>query len=356
MLLEPGPIPKVDISGYPTTWEVPDFEAMTYHAWDQIDTLTLELDSLIDPAAVFDDVLTGDTIMFDLDTVDQINGDNAHLANLAPIPNIDGMKANGDTALVAAVQSIPGEAFTPVPATTQYGTVAQPAATARIAGVTLLNLTRMSGTDQRAGDQFQLQVHMDTSTGAATDYYAVHVWAELTRDQVQQPNLDLGSTDGTGYVTYKGQWQTSDVGNWTMFVHAQPTTGGDVVSQLYQWNVTDQAGRPGAPRPAAVSVQLRDWTSGDIHNAHVGDTWQVIISGPPNQPVFIWGTQNGAALAEVQLGSTDDNGNFTLAGTWTPAELGDWVEFYAVGRFQWPSSLAFTVAQALRPVEPPGTA
>jgi hypothetical protein len=343
MLLEAGPIPAVDISQYPTTYDTPDFEAMVNAAWAEIDSVSLEMDALIDPTAIFDDALTGDTILSDLDEVDQINGDNAHLANLAGIAVGDTYKANGDIALTAAIQSTPGEAFTPVPATTDYGTVAQAAPTAAIAGVTLLDLTTMSGTDLRAGDQFQLQVKMDTTTGQATDYYGVRVWAELTLNGIPQPDLDLGFTDGGGLVTFKGQWQLGDVGTWSMYLHASPTTGGQVDSQLYQWTVSGTKAGTGAPRSGAVSVQLVDWTSGDLSQARVGDKWQLFVNGPPQAGVFIWGTYNGTPLTEIQLGTTDLNGDFTIADTWSAADAGAWVEYYAVGRFTWPGSLTFTV-------------
>src|SRR5215469_3748046 len=156
MLLEPGPLPPVDYALFDPTPETPGFSDLITAAWADIDTVTLELDALIDPAAVFDDALTGDTIMAHLDTVDQINGDNAHLANLAPIPNIDAFKGNGDAALTVAIQQTPGEAFTSVPATTPYGTVPTAAPTAQFSGVTLLDLTTMSGTDLETGDQFQI--------------------------------------------------------------------------------------------------------------------------------------------------------------------------------------------------------
>ena len=343
MLLEAGPIPPLDTSWYPTTYEPPDFLAMVTEAWSEIDSVTLVMDSLIDPTAIFDEVLTGDTILSDLDEVDQINGDNAHLANLAGIAIGDGLKANGDVALTAAIQSTPGEAWVPVPATTAFGTVTQPAATAQIAGVTLLDLTRMSGTDLRAGDQFQIQVHMDTTTGQVTDYYATKVWAELTHNGAPQANLNLGYTDGTGLVTFLGQWEASDVGQWTMTLHAEPTTGGEFVSQLYRWTVAAAAAPSAGQRPTAVTVALNDWTSGDLNHARVGDTWQLFVSGPPQSAVFIWGSHDGTPLTEIQLGTTDLSGNYTLAGTWSASEAGAWVEYYAVGRFTWAGNLAFTV-------------
>jgi len=190
---------------------------------------------------------------------------------------------------------------------------------------------------------FQLQVKMDTTTGKTADYYNVHVWAALTKDGIGPQILDLGKTDATGMVTYKGQWIPSDAGDWTMVLHAQPTSGGEVVSQLYQWVVAAGLTATKPPRSQAVSVQLIDWTTQDLTQARVGDTWQLFVSGPPQAGVFIWGTYNGTPLTEVQIGTTDLQGNFTVAGKWTDTDAGDWVEYYAVGRLQWPSSLAFTV-------------
>lgn len=343
MLLEAGPLPPVDYSLYSTTFDTPDFTDMFNTAWGEIDQITATMDSLIDPAAVFDDVLTGDTIMSDLDSVDQINGDNAHLANLAPIPNIDGMKANGDAALTVAIQGTPGEAWTPVPATTPYGTAPTAPITAVFAGVTVLDLTTMSGTDIETGDQYQIQVKMSTTTGNTADYYNVHIWGVVTKDGVLQTNFEFPNTDSTGMTTRVAQWGATDNGNWSMTLHAAPSTGGELVSQVYQWAVNVPKASGGVARPPAVTVQLKDWTSGDINNAHVGDTWQLFITGPANAPVTMWGTYNGAALSEAEIGSTDGTGNFTIADKWTSDDAGVWVEYYSVGRFQWLGSLTFTI-------------
>jgi hypothetical protein len=343
MQLEPGPLPQVDISQYPTTYDTPDFEAMVTAAWSEIDSVLLEMDALVDPSAIFDDVLTGDTILSDLEVVDQINGDNAHFANLAPIPNIDTFKANGDAALTVAIQSMPGEAWSAVPATTLYGTVTQPGATAGYAGVTLLDLGTNSGTQLVAGDLFQIQVKMDTTTGKTADYYGVHLYAAMTKDGVPEPNLDLGTTDSTGLATYRGQWQPGDAGDWTMVLNAHPTSGGNIISQPYQWVVAAGLTSTRPPRTQPVSVQLIDWTTQDLTQARVGDTWQLFVTGPPQAGVFLWGTYNGAPLTEVQIGTTDLDGNFTIADEWHDADAGQWVEYYSVGRMQWPASLSFTV-------------
>jgi len=343
MLLEPGPLPPVDYALYDPTPETPGFLDMVNQAWAEIDSVTVTMDALIDPTAVFDDVLTGDTIMSDLDTVDQINGDNAHLANLAPIPNIDGMKANGDAALTAAIQGTPGEAWTPVSGATLYTPVATAPITAQFAGVTLLDLTTNSGTVFNTGDQFQIQVKMSTTTGHESDFYNVHIWGVVTKDGVLQSNYEFNNTDSTGLTTRVAQWGATDNGNWAMTLHAAPATGGELVSQVYQWAVNLPRTASGGTPPPAVTVRLVDWTSGDLNNAHAGDTFQLFITGPANAPVSMWGTYNGAALSEVQIGTTDAAGNFTLADKWQASDAGAWVEYYSVGRFQWLGSLTFTI-------------
>ena len=346
MLLEPGPLPQLDTSWYPTTYDTPDFSAMTSLAVAEIDNALGQMDVLIDPTAVFDDVLAGDTVMSDLDVVDQINGDNAHLANLAPIPNIDNFKADGDTALTAAIQVIPGEAFQPVPAATQWGTATPAAPTAIIQSVTITDVTRPGHSAYLAGDQFQIVVQMDTTTGAVNDYFQVHVYAEVSKDGVPQVNFEFPDTDHTGATTHPGQWQASDAGNWSMVVHAVPLSGGNVVSSAIGWVVSTSSGPAPAPAPAAVTVKLVNWTSGDLANSHSGDTWQLFITGPPNQPVYIWPTHNGTPLNEATLGSTDASGAYTLADKWSDADLGQWVEFYGVGRFLMQGNISFTIQPA----------
>jgi len=354
MLLEPGPIPAIDATKYQLTFDPPDFEQMTHDAWSQIDSLTDEMDSLIDPAAIFDDALDDDGMSVQLDALDQSNGDNAASINLGGMDVGDGMKAEGDHWLTLAIQAIPGEAWCPVPDKTEFGTVAGPAPTARIAGVTLLDLTTMSGTDFHTGDQYQLQVKMDTTTGHEADVLAVHVWGEMNLNQQDQANLEIGDTDWQGLVTYRGQWGFADAGNWTMWVHAVPTTGGDVMSQLYQWTVLEGGRAPLGPSHSAVMVQLQNTSSGDISNNHAGDNWVLSVTGPPSAPVYIWAWKDGQALPEVQLGDTDATGTFNLPGAWLPADVGDWTEHYAVGHFVWAGALHFTIQPAVRLTTPPG--
>lgn len=346
MLREPGPIPPLDTSGYPTTYDTPDFTDLVNTTLAAVDQAFGSMDALFDPTAIFDDALSGDTIMADLDTVDQLNGSNAHLANLAPISNIDGFKADGDAALTAAIQKIPGEAFQDVPDATQYGSVAPTAPTAAFSSITITNLTHPGHAAFLAGDQFQIVVQMDTTTGNVNDYFQVHIYAEMTKDGVTQTNLEFNDTDHTGSTTDTAQWTQSDVGNWQMTVHAVPFGGANIVSSPVSWSVATSTAPALGPTVPAVTVQLKNWTSGDLGNSHSGDTWQLFITGPPNQPVYIWPTHNGTALNEATLGTTDATGNYTIADKWSDTDIGQWVEIYGVGRFLMQGNISFTIKPA----------
>lgn len=349
MLREPGPIPPLDTSWYPTTYDTPDFTGLVNTALSQADQIFGSMDALLDPSVTFDDALTGDTILADLDTVDQINGDNAHLANLAPIPNIDNFKADGDTALYAASACIPGEAFQDVPQSTQWGTAAPTTPTASIASITVTNLTRPGHAAFLVGEQFQIVVQMDMTTGNVNDYFQVHIYAEMTKDGVTQTNLEFNDTDHTGSTTDTAQWTQSDVGNWQMTVHAVPFGGANIVSSPVSWSVATSTTPAPGPTVPAVTVQLVNWTSGDLGNSHSGDTWQLFITGPPNQPVYIWPTKDGTPLNEATLGTTDANGKFTVADKWSDVDIGQWVENYGVGRFLMQGNIQFTIKAAGAP-------
>lgn len=349
MLREPGPIPPLDTSWYPTTYDTPDFTDMVTTALAGADNIFLSMDALFDPTAALDALPTGDTIMADLDTVDNINGSNAHLAVTDPIANIDQFKADGDTALVAAIQVIPGEAFTPVPAATQWGSVAQAAPTASISSVRITDVTNPGHSAFLVGDQFQIVVQMDMTTGNDNDFFQVHVYAEVSKDGVVQTNYEFPDTDHTGSTIHTGQWGATDTGNWQMLVHAVPVTGGNVQSTPLTWTVTTATQAPPGPTQTAVKVTLINWTSGNLANNHSGDTWQLFVSGPANADVNLYPTQNGNALSEVTLGQTDSFGNYTIAGKWEDTEIGDWVEHYAVGHFEQLGNTTFTVKPAGAP-------
>jgi hypothetical protein len=60
-----------------------------------------------------------------------------------------------------------------------------------------------------------------------------------------------------------------------------------------------------------------------------GDTWQVTITGGPNQPVAVAGTTNGSAWGPVAMGQTDASGHFTKTGT--IGATGNYTETWTAG-------------------------
>ncbi len=102
---------------------------------------------------------------------------------------------------------------------------------------------------------------------------------------------------------------------------------------------------PAVSKP--VTSQLINTTRGGS-SFQVGDAWQLIITGPANQPVYITGTFNGQSLGQTQLGVTDSSGNFQTGGSMTVSQVGTWFEQYSVGGISAGSS-AFQVTQAPGP-------
>lgn len=349
MLREPGPIPPLDLSWYPTTYDTPDFTDLVANELTGFDLAIGSMDAVIGPSIVFDEVATGDTILSDLDVVDNINGSNAALAEPTPIGDIDSFQKDGSDGLLAAIQKIPGEAWQDVPDATKWGSVTPTAPTAAFSSITITNLTGGGRAAFMPGDQFQIVVQMDMTTGNVNDYLGVHVYAEVTRDGVVQTNFEFPDTDHTGMTTHPGQWKAGDVGNWSMLVHAVIFGGANIVSNAVTWAVATTTTPAPGPTGPRVEVVLKNWTSGDISNNHSGDTWQLFVYGPPNSDVYIWPTHDGTPLNEATLGTTDANGAFTVADKWSDVDIGQWVEIYGVGHFLMQGNLAFTIKAAGAP-------
>lgn len=84
----------------------------------------------------------------------------------------------------------------------------------------------------------------------------------------------------------------------------------------------------------------------------VGDPFQLVITGPPNQPVTVFASQNGVNRPQTQMGTTDGSGRFTISGTMTVESVGNWVEGWYVGNSP-AGNITFTVAtSALQPPVP----
>jgi hypothetical protein len=74
-----------------------------------------------------------------------------------------------------------------------------------------------------------------------------------------------------------------------------------------------------------------------------GDSFQLIVTGPPNSPVIGTASQNGAVSSSSSFGSTDANGQKIITGGWTAADIGSWQETWQVGSAT-PAALNFSIA------------
>jgi hypothetical protein len=116
---------------------------------------------------------------------------------------------------------------------------------------------------------------------------------------------------------------------------------------------------PAASAPAASGGHVTFTSSRGSNALQVGDTWLVSITGAtPNAQVTV-----NAGGATTPMGTTDANGNFSLAGTARAADIGSWNELWSVGNlasgaFQFTISAPPTAAtppSAAPPVTPPAT-
>ena len=110
--------------------------------------------------------------------------------------------------------------------------------------------------------------------------------------------------------------------------------------QPVQVTVTQPAAQPAAQSAPSASGGHVTFSSSRGSNAlQVGDTWLVSITGAtPNSPVSV--TAGGAA---TQMGTTDANGNFSLAGTARTQDVGTWNESWSVGGLN-SGAFQFTIA------------
>ena len=99
-----------------------------------------------------------------------------------------------------------------------------------------------------------------------------------------------------------------------------------------------------SPVPVAATVTLVN-VSRPGQSLQVGDSWRLDITGPPNAPVSITATKNGASMGTTPMGSTDQSGKLSLNATADSSVVGDWREMVTVGASPAPV-LAFSVGAA----------
>ncbi len=95
----------------------------------------------------------------------------------------------------------------------------------------------------------------------------------------------------------------------------------------------------GSPK---VTTQVANMTRPGASVFAVGDRLLLTVTGPPNQPVSMTGTFNGAPIGGV-FGQTDAFGVFSLSSVVTDSTVGTWVESWCVNGVASDTAVSFTV-------------
>jgi hypothetical protein len=351
MRLEPGPIPQITSDWLDTSVENPNFTSEFTAVDFELSLLEQQMDIWLDPTLVIDGVLPDDGIF---DAVDQAAADTATAATFVDLAQLDPMEqqwTDATAGIINAYQQTPGEAFTPVPPPTDYSGAIPPPIVPGNATVGLYNISRRGATDFIEGENYQINIGISPDGQVLDQYYKVTVtwWPESLTGSPGQSTL--GVTDLDGNAQFYGTWPADSAGTWDAVVLGTAQSGavGDL-AHLY-WTINPATSNGAAATPAArtestAPVTVRLNASGGLNPARiaVGENWALTITGPPNSPVIIGGTKNGAALKPVTLGSTDASGNFVLYGQAGPGDVGAWSETYTVGGVAWPGTLNFQVS------------
>jgi hypothetical protein len=104
----------------------------------------------------------------------------------------------------------------------------------------------------------------------------------------------------------------------------------------------------GLTSPAAYgqspTVQLLNLSRPGSSGFYVGDSFRVVVTGPPFQEVMITGgSHDGEILGPSSYGYTNDDGLLTLDSFFPEWALGTWTEVWAVGGVQAEPILFFEV-------------
>lgn len=89
---------------------------------------------------------------------------------------------------------------------------------------------------------------------------------------------------------------------------------------------------PSVPSTAMVRNLSRPGAS----DFQVGESFEVVVTGAPNEAVLAAASQNGSPLAFTPFGRTDKNGRFVLTGTMAQTHVGSWREQWQVGEIKAP--------------------
>lgn len=73
-------------------------------------------------------------------------------------------------------------------------------------------------------------------------------------------------------------------------------------------------------------------TSGPVsRDFQIGDRFEIVITGAPNQPVSVRTTRHGRTDWSPVIGSTDSTGRWSVGGQFEKSDFGGWSEIWTVG-------------------------
>ncbi len=115
--------------------------------------------------------------------------------------------------------------------------------------------------------------------------------------------------------------------------------------QQYDWlgspNQQWQISLPSVP----PTISLTNLTHPNLSpNFEVGDTYRIIVTGAPNQPVSMVQTANGATSLQ-SFGSTDSSGHLTVDYVEQTNNVGSYTQVWSVGNVQATPAVSFVVGQ-----------
>src|SRR5260221_4148818 len=79
------------------------------------------------------------------------------------------------------------------------------------------------------------------------------------------------------------------------------------------------------------SVQLINSTRPTSKDFQIGDSFEIVITGAPNQPVSVRTTMQGRTDWGPVIGWTDNKGRWSIPGHFDRADFGNWSEVWTVG-------------------------
>jgi hypothetical protein len=169
----------------------------------------------------------------------------------------------------------------------------------------------------------------------------------MQKDDMTGTLITLGIVGAAAYLLY--EWLSSSCAtNPTGFLCGVFGMGAPAVSAQTPTTQTSSSGAAStstqAPAAVATTAVLTDITR-PAGPFQAGDSFQLVITGPPNSQVIGTGSQNGAVSSSTNFGNTNANGTLIITGTWSAQNVGQWVESWQVGNSS-PFPLSFTIQPA----------